>query len=519
MSCNEYLHNVEHNEIKMDISMKKLQRLEYGNKYYSLKGVKTDINNNKSRLYKINQNYLIESDSFLFGDYNSIYFTNSFDNIFLKMHDYPQKKLQKANLIFNDFQSSSFNFFPQLNLDFIEKEGARLSKIYTVSKNLDLTPIYIDRLNYKNLDNINDIEVYSETIKNFIRILESKKYPVEEDAIQLIHNPLNNKYTLYPDLSKFGEGKSIIDTNLLLSKLNVYENPDERSQELNIYNDTLIDKDLVISNSKLNIFNNPKIILDNATIYLNNVEVNFNGSFEKIKIVGLKNSSLYFNSCSNIKIENCIFENLSNISNDNLSLPGAITFYNSNVNIFNSEFRNNIIGDDYINFYHSNFNVSNSTFFNVLSDAVDSDFSNGIIKNNKFLKIGNDALDFSGSKVEIRNNYFEIVGDKAISGGEKSQILVSDNILKNCEIGIVSKDASEVVSLSNQFYDNRLDYTVFQKKTFYLKPSLLTDNKLNSLKYLIEEKSIITSEDTDELVFELNVQDLLYGKIYGKASK
>ena len=157
LGCYEYPDDKDLHSIEMDISMKNLQRLEYGNKYYSLRGIKTKINNKKSRLFKINENYLIESDSFLIDDYNSIYLTDSYDNIKLKMHDFLEKKMQKTTLIFNDYQSNSFNFFPVLNLEFIEKEGARLSKIYSVTDDLELTPFFIDDLNYKPLDDIDSI--------------------------------------------------------------------------------------------------------------------------------------------------------------------------------------------------------------------------------------------------------------------------------------------------------------------------------------------------------------------------
>ena len=57
--------------------------------------------------------------------------------------------------------------------------------------------------------------------------------------------------------------------------------------------------------------------------------------------------------------------------------------------------------------------------------------------------IGNDGLDLSGSNVFLSLR-IEGVGDKAISVGEKSQLVAENINIKNSRIGIASKDQSNV---------------------------------------------------------------------------
>jgi len=83
------------------------------------------------------------------------------------------------------------------------------------------------------------------------------------------------------------------------------------------------------------------------------------------------------------------FENLSNISDFGWNLRGAITFYESPVNINNCTFSNNLRGDDYLNIVRTDFNILNTTFTNTNADAFDSDFCTGTIENVKFFQVGN----------------------------------------------------------------------------------------------------------------------------------
>ena len=105
--------------------------------------------------------------------------------------------------------------------------------------------------------------------------------------------------------------------------------------------------------------------------------------------------------------------------------------------------------------------------------------------------------------------------DKAVSAGERSSFLISNCFFENNEIGIVSKDNSMVVSRDNILVNNRLDLAVFKKKKIYKHPSLFLENtKVEN--YLIEKKAKIRG--LENIKYTTNVEDKLYGKLYGKSS-
>ena len=115
----------------------------------------------------------------------------------------------------------------------------------------------------------------------------------------------------------------------------------------------------------------------------------------------------------------------------------------------------------------------------VVSDGIDSDFSDGIISNSKFVNVGGDAMDFSGSRVLIENSHAINIYDKAVSAGEGSSVKVENSIFENTGVGIASKDGSEV----NVKDTNIFNYTLFAgmsyvKKSFYDAPSITFNNCL-----------------------------------------
>ncbi len=186
---------------------------------------------------------------------------------------------------------------------------------------------------------------------------------------------------------------------------------------------------------------------------------------------------------------------------------GAITFYESDVDIVSSKF-NASAAEDGINIIRSDFALIDCQFYGSSSDALDSDFSTGVIDSSKFINIGNDALDFSGSEVNIRNTLIEKTGDKGISAGEKSTIKVSNTTISKANIGIASKDSSQVHAANiNIFGSRKCAFSVFMKKSEYGPASFVAHNlslNNNLSQWLIEPKSKVLIDNK---------------KIYGNSSK
>ena len=85
-----------------------------------------------------------------------------------------------------------------------------------------------------------------------------------------------------------------------------------------------------------------------------------------------------------------------------MNITGAVTFYDSPVQISNCIFIDNR-SEDSLNIISSEFTIKDSEFLNSKSDALDIDFSNGYFENLVFDNSGNDGLDISGAKVKGKN--------------------------------------------------------------------------------------------------------------------
>ena len=157
----------------------------------------------------------------------------------------------------------------------------------------------------------------------------------------------------------------------------------------------------------------------------------------------------------------------------------------------------------------------------VNSDALDSDFSKGKIINTKFFNVGNDVIDFSGSKAEINQLYIDGVGDKVLIEGEKSIISWKDINIKNSEIGITSKDLSNVVINNLKIENTRLGFAIFQKKAEYGSAKAKIENlQISNVeeKHLVEFGSFLKINNETIQGSISNVSDQLYGAIFGKSS-
>ena len=165
--------------------------------------------------------------------------------------------------------------------------------------------------------------------------------------------------------------------------------------------------------------------------------------------------------------EHVAFSELSSLKKEGWQSPAAVNLYEADVVLKNCKFNNNYKCDDALNIVRASFEVSNCEFINTFADAFDSDFSTGILEDCIFVNTGNDAIDFSGSKVEIRNCTMTQIGDKAISGGEKSELDVSNCSVDGANIGIAAKDLSIVRASKIEINEVVYGVVAFVKKFEY----------------------------------------------------
>ena len=166
------------------------------------------------------------------------------------------------------------------------------------------------------------------------------------------------------------------------------------------------------------------------------------------------------------KLRHVVFDNLRSIGRNQWNLSGAVTFYESGVEIDRVTFINNHC-EDLLNIIRSKFDIRYSKFNNSFGDALDVDFGEGTITECVFETCGNDCLDFAGSKAEIRNIRVSTAGDKGLSIGEKSIVRIVDSSVSGTAIGLSSKDKSTAVADKLSVSDSKIGFAAYQKKPEY----------------------------------------------------
>lgn len=512
-SCKENLNP----EIFLDINNKNLQRLVNGNEYYKTFGIKTKINGISSKIFSTHDNLIIKSDFRFNNHYDWIFSPFKFiEDNYVSKEVFPL--ITSSKLVFlNSYNQVNSQVSPVISKELIELNNHRFSNIYSLEKN-GKSALIIEGIGKPTID-ISKIKIYKSSITQFENLFKSKYFLQEHRGVKFIHNPLTGYYSIYPDLRFFGlKDKGIrLPKNIKFIDDKIIEIKDTLTLSgINEYSE-----DLIIKNKHLIIEKGSYITLNgDSNIYLENCVVDARGTKKNpIFIKANGENSFYAKHLDDSKFNWVNFSGFSALQNDSLFLPSAITFYLSNININNTKFSDNKLGDDLVNFFSCKMSINNSSFINSLADALDSDFSTGDLNNNYFDSCGNDALDCSGSILNVKNSIFSNIDDKAVSAGENSIINLQNSKIINSAIGLTSKDGSILECKSLTLDNNVLDIAVFQKKEFYPSPEFKYDISISNLSYLLQKNSKIQCPDNEVLNYELEVEPLLYGNVYGKSSK
>ncbi len=252
------------------------------------------------------------------------------------------------------------------------------------------------------------------------------------------------------------------------------------------------------------------------SLFLSYSPVFFNGT-ENNKIIikssdGTAMGFSVFQANKKSVLENVIFDNFNTLNYKGWILTGAINFYESEIEIKNTTFKNNNC-EDALNIIRSDFYVYDCYFENIFSDAFDSDFCTGRLESSKFEKIGNDAIDFSGSRIKISDCEINNVGDKGISGGEQSYLTIKNCSVSVANIGYASKDKSEIELINCKVTNSQYALVALQKKPEYgaatIKTSDFSWQNIITL-HLIEKKSNLNLNGKNIEGTEKNVAKRFY---------
>jgi len=195
---------------------------------------------------------------------------------------------------------------------------------------------------------------------------------------------------------------------------------------------------------------------------------------------------LHFQNNLDLDIRNLYLDNAGqnteNVKCGERKYTGALSFYNTTVDMSNIHITNNR-SEDALHILNSKATLKNSTIASTISDAIDSDYSVinfadlTITNAGQLSDLGGDAIDLSGSLAKLTDLKLINSSDKNISLGENSFAQVTTSALSGAKIGIAIKDASNLDIKDSSIQDTQIGITVYSKKPYYAYPEFSLESK------------------------------------------
>lgn len=224
----------------------------------------------------------------------------------------------------------------------------------------------------------------------------------------------------------------------------------------------------------------------------------------KVTAIGTKESPITFEAKDNTKpwgafalkdskandsiFKYCIFSDGSGDKGDLYEYTAMFSVHNvKNLLVENCMFYDSHKTDDMVHIMYSSATFKNTKFVRALSDAIDVDISDVVIENSEFIDSGNDSIDLMTSNAIVTGTKFFNSKDKGISIGERSNLLAINNVIRNCEIGMQSKDTSKAYIFNTSFIGNKKAVDAYHKNWQYaeggkisLENSIFENNVFNA---------------------------------------
>ena len=171
----------------------------------------------------------------------------------------------------------------------------------------------------------------------------------------------------------------------------------------------------------------------------------------------------------------------------NIAYSGMISVHwSDDFTMEDSVISENALSDDTVHIVNSTFKLNRNKISNCFADCIDLDYSNGSIEKLDIENAGNDGIDFMGSDNELSVIRINRAKDKGLSVGEGSKIILRDVWVKGADIGIASKDRSDVKLEKAKLINNSTAIDVFAKNWRYGGPgaievsdTLFLNNQIN----------------------------------------
>ena len=144
-------------------------------------------------------------------------------------------------------------------------------------------------------------------------------------------------------------------------------------------------------------------------------------------------------------------------------MTGCVNFFRSNLNNIFIDLEKGQC-EDTLNIINSFGKIKYIKVQSAYSDALDIDFSKIDINEIEISNAKNDCIDLSGGEYMIINSNLSYCGDKAISVGEKSNLILEKVLISDAKIGVASKDSSMTKIKNIDIRNTELCLSAYNKK-------------------------------------------------------
>ena len=412
------------------------------------------------------------------------------------------KKVKNVNLDFENFEDKTFEYnlkhqvVSVLAKDNAKKAKDMLNKLNKSELLLKLQNNGLDYLTTEQLDqllkfisarlveisnsNVKEILAYEGNIyKNYENKMKNGLFSLKKMNPKLVFlenldlkKNVKNIQVKICDYKLKNCNEQLIDENRFLDLLE-QNNLDDREyfflsmkkKDYELSNNDKIYSILEDNFKKYRIDENINLIKNKGT------EVNFDKDNKIINIkYKFKNSKIIFfdSFLDSWKIN--MVNNSSEQMNDNFEtkrITGCLTIIDSKIKNLSIE-GEDFFCEDTVNIIRSYGSLKFVKLKNAQSDGLDIDFSNISIENLDIYNARNDCADFSYGNYIIKNSKINKCDDKGISVGENSKMLLENLFLENTNIGLASKDSSEVIIADANLRNLETCLSAYNKKQEFL---------------------------------------------------
>lgn len=211
-------------------------------------------------------------------------------------------------------------------------------------------------------------------------------------------------------------------------------------------------------------------------------------------------------------LSHVVFDHLAGTAEGEGLTPGALNFYESDVDLSACTFSNSRSGRAFFYFRQSDFFMDQSVFKNIDANAIHADLSTGLISNSSFVNIKQTGISAVASDLTLEKIFMNIIAGPGIDAQNNAMVTARWLDIRKAEIGLAGKDYSKFVITDAKLQKNKIGVALYQQDP-ESGPASVTAERLTlqevETPHLIEENSKLIIDGAPMVSKEKNVSEQL----------